>query len=92
MDLLYRFYIEGIVTVSCQMDFNIYPFDSHKCKFRMGSTGFPDSLMTFESTFSYSESTQRPLQYEVKLHLFLRYDLLAKVFLPRKSHFHTFLM
>ena len=33
----------------------------------MGSTGFPDSLMAFDSTFSFSESTQRPLQYSVRL-------------------------
>ena len=47
------------------MDFTKYPYDTHRCKFLMGSTGFPDSLMAFTSTFSFSSSSQRPLQYEV---------------------------
>ena len=57
--------MEGIVTVGCTMDFSSYPYDSHRCQFLMGSTGFPDTLMTFEATYSYSSKGQRPLQYTV---------------------------
>ena len=62
----FRFYMEGIVTTGCTMDFTKYPYDSHRCKYIMGSTGFADSLMRFDSTFSFSESAQRPLQYTVR--------------------------
>ena len=58
--------MEGIVTTGCTMDFTKYPYDSHRCKYIMGSTGFADSLMRFDSTFSFSESAQRPLQYTVR--------------------------
>ncbi len=58
--------MEGIVTTGCKMDFNSFPFDSHRCQVLFGSTGFPDSLMTFEAILSYSGASQRPLQYEVK--------------------------
>ena len=62
----FRFYMEGIVTTGCTMDFTKYPYDSHRCKYIMGSTGFADSLMRFDSTFTFSESAQRPLQYTVR--------------------------
>ena len=58
--------MEGIVTTGCTMDFTKYPYDSHRCKYIMGSTGFADSLMRFDSTFTFSESAQRPLQYTVR--------------------------
>ena len=58
--------MEGIVTTGCTMDFSKYPYDSHRCKYIMGSTGFADSLMRFDSTFTFSESAQRPLQYTVR--------------------------
>ena len=57
--------MEGIVTIGCNMDFSNYPYDSHRCQFLMGSTGFSDQLMTFQTTYSYSETGQRPLQYRV---------------------------
>ena len=62
----FRFYMEGIVTTGCTMDFSKYPYDSHRCKYIMGSTGFADTLMRFDSTFTFSESAQRPLQYSVR--------------------------
>ena len=58
--------MEGIVTTGCTMDFTKYPYDSHRCKYIMGSTGFADSLMRFDSTFTFLESAQRPLQYTVR--------------------------
>ena len=64
-----RFYSEGIVTIACSMDFIKYPFDSHQCKFLLGSTGYTYSRMRFTSTFSYSENGQRPLQYKVSTYL-----------------------
>ena len=65
------------------MDFSKYPYDSHRCKYLMGSTGFPDSLMAFDSTFSFSESTQRPLQYSVRL---LSTLLLNQFDMPIEEH------
>ena len=58
--------MEGIITIGCIMDFTKYPYDSHRCQFLMGSTGFSDQLMRFDGKFSYSESGQRPLQYTVR--------------------------
>ena len=48
-----------------------YPFDSHQCKFLLGSTGYTYSRMKFTSTFSYSENGQRPLQYKVNVYYLL---------------------
>ena len=54
------------------MDFAKYPFDSHRCKFLLGSTGYADEFMKFNSTFSYPSLEvigieQRPLQYWVRI-------------------------
>ena len=46
------------------MDFNDYPFDSHQCKFLIGSTGYSESFMKFKSDWSLNPQ-QRPLQYKV---------------------------
>ena len=58
------YFCEAIISVGCIMDFSVYPFDSHTCKFIMGSTGFSESYMTFKSGWSV-QSKQRPLQYRV---------------------------
>ena len=64
------FYSEGTVTIGCNMDFWKYPYDSHRCKYLMGSTGYPDTLMTFDSSTSYDPEGQRPLQYLVSSYVF----------------------
>ena len=76
--------MEGIVTTGCSMDFENYPYDKHRCKFLMGSTGFPDSLMAFNSTFTFSAGFQRPLQYEVKEYIII--SLASSLFLVSKHH------
>ena len=58
------YFCEAIISVGCIMDFSVYPFDSHTCKFIMGSTGFSESYMTFKSGWSVQRK-QRPLQYRV---------------------------
>ena len=60
-------YMEGIVTVGCSMDFSKYPYDTHRCKYLMGSTVYPDSLMAFNSSYSFSPDFQRPLQYQIDI-------------------------
>ena len=69
--LCYRYYAEGIVTIGCSMDFAKFPFDSHRCKFLLGSTGYNKNFMKFNTTYSYPAMEdigieQRPLQYWVK--------------------------
>ena len=69
--LCYRYYAEGIVTIGCSMDFAKFPFDSHRCKFLLGSTGYSKNFMKFNTTYSYPAMEdigieQRPLQYWVK--------------------------
>ena len=60
------YFIEGIITIGCNMEFNVYPFDAHTCTFLMGSTGYTTSFMNFKSTWSKGDiRPQRPLQYEV---------------------------
>ena len=54
------------------MDFAKFPFDSHRCKFLLGSTGYDKDFMKFNATYSYPAMEdigieQRPLQYWVKL-------------------------
>ena len=81
--ILFRYFAEGIVTIGCSMDFAKYPFDSHRCKFLLGSTGYSDDFMKFNSTFSYPAledigMKQRPLQYLVN-YLILTYLQYRKV-------------
>ena len=38
------------VTFLCPMRFDLYPLDSHICKFRVGSTNFDDKYMRFSGT------------------------------------------
>ena len=55
------------VTLSCQMDFKRYPFDSHQCPFLVGSFYHHNETVECTSTFFYSQDNQRTLQYMTRL-------------------------
>ena len=55
------------VTLSCQMDFTRYPFDSHQCPFRVGSFYHHNETIECTSTFIYRQESQRTLQYMTRL-------------------------
>ena len=48
---IYRVTIE----ISCQMDFNQYPFDNHICTFQVGSCKFSVTKMKWNKTFFISD-------------------------------------
>ena len=63
-----RYSNRAIITLSCDMDFERYPFDSHQCFFRAGSYAYHDKIVNCTSKVSYAyKAKQRNLQYVVKL-------------------------
>ena len=57
-----------IITLSCHMSFEKYPFDSHQCIFRAGSFAYHNEIVSCTSSQEYpDDSFQRSLQYVVKL-------------------------
>ena len=57
------------ITLSCQMDFNRYPFDSQTCPFRVSSYFEDDKIVrcTSELHNDYLDEFARTLQYKIKI-------------------------
>lgn len=51
------------ITISCKMNFDRYPLDSHECPFRIGSFYGTDDVVTCSSNYDYDEKNQRHLQH-----------------------------
>lgn len=64
------FDIKVTIVISCQMDFNDYPFDDHTCFFQVGSYFYDKNSVTCSSEFhdpkSKSNILERNLQHSVK--------------------------
>ena len=58
-----------VVTFSCPMRFDLYPLDSHICKFQVGSTNLDITRMKFSETdFKYDASARNTiLDYAVSV-------------------------
>lgn len=56
------------VTFLCPMRFDLFPLDSHVCKFRVGSTNLDMTRMMFaEAKVNYNEETRNTiLDYKVR--------------------------
>ena len=54
------YFSEGIITIGCNMEFDVYPFDAHVCSFLIGSTGYTTSFMNFKSTWSKGKLVIKP--------------------------------
>ena len=59
----------SMVTFSCPMRFDLYPLDSHVCKFRVGSTNLDITRMVFaETELGYDKTTRNTiLDYAVEM-------------------------
>lgn len=60
---------KATIEISCQMNFDMYPFDSHNCSFQVGSYFYDNNLMTCSSEFSdptlESDFVGRSLQHAI---------------------------
>ena len=58
-----------VVTISCPMRFDLYPLDSHVCKFQVGSTNLDITRMKFSETdFKYDPTSRNTiLDYAVSV-------------------------
>ena len=54
-------------TISCQMNFDSYPMDTHHCPFRISSYYGTDNMVTCISVYNYFKERQRSLQYSIKI-------------------------
>ena len=54
-------------TISCQMNFDNYPLDSHLCPFQISSYKDTEETVSCSSRYFYNETMQRSLQYYVSL-------------------------
>ena len=68
-----RYSTRVTILVSCYMDFEKYPFDSHSCHFRAGSYNNHDKIVRCTSKFNKGENDkglidmQRKLQYVINV-------------------------
>ena len=55
--------LRAVITISCHMNFNNYPLDSHTCPFQIGSYFGTVKTVTCSSYYEFDEDRQRSLQY-----------------------------
>ena len=56
------------IIISCQMNFDRYPLDSHECFFRIGSYINTDNTVRCTNLgFAFNKTRQRSLQYNIKI-------------------------
>ena len=55
------------IKISCQMDFEDYPWDTQECPFRIGSYYSAEDTVECDESFKYMEERQRSLQYSIKI-------------------------
>ena len=57
------------ISVSCQMNFDAYPLDSHMCPFRISSFYSAEETVTCTEELQYDKERQRSLQYIIDMAL-----------------------
>ena len=62
-----KYHTRADATISCQMNFDHYPLDSHICPFQISSYRSTEETVSCSSEFIYQEPIQRHLQYSVTL-------------------------
>ena len=62
---LFRYMTRVEVALTCQMNFENYPFDSQICPFRIGSFNDPHQIVNCTSKFTYYTELQRTQQYTI---------------------------
>ena len=60
-----RYVVRVRTVLSCQMDFHLYPFDSHECVFRAGSFYQHQDVVKCNSNFGHDPEYQRHLEYKI---------------------------
>lgn len=55
------------ISISCQMNFDDYPLDSHACQFQVGSYYDSQEVVRCNSHFIYDEARQRSLQHVIQI-------------------------
>ena len=73
------------ITFFCPMRFNMFPFDTHSCKFQVGSYSYDSSKMLFKTwSFGYSTKDKNsiPLDYDIRMYCFTACNAMIFVF-PR---------
>ena len=60
-----RYVVRVRTALSCQMDFHLYPFDSHECVFRAGSFYQHQDVVKCTSSFGHDPEDQRNLEYKI---------------------------
>ena len=63
---VFRFSMRSNILLSCYMDYEKYPFDSHHCHFRVGSYDNHDKVVKCTSNYENIDM-QRKLQYWIEL-------------------------
>ena len=53
--------------LSCEMNFDLYPFDSHECLLRLSSFSHHQDIVNCTSKFTYDHQHQRSLEYKIKM-------------------------
>ena len=64
---LMRYVARIEMVISCQMDFENYPFDSHNCTSQQGSFYNTQDVVDCTATFYHDSRKQRNLQYAVEV-------------------------
>ena len=55
------------ITISCQMNFDHYPLDTHQCPFRIGSYYSTEETVQCTDEYEFDTNRQRSLQYFIEI-------------------------
>ena len=66
-DKVLRYNVRVRTILSCEMNFDLYPFDTHKCVFRASSFYHHQDIVNCTSNFEYSSTHQRSLGFKIQM-------------------------
>ena len=66
-DKVLRYNSRVRAVLSCEMNFDLYPFDSHECVLRLTSFSHHQDIVNCTSKFIYYHEHQRSLEYKIKM-------------------------
>lgn len=66
-DKMITYLLSVNLKISCQMNFDNFPLDSHRCPFRIGSYYGTEEIVKCTSDYQFHEKRQRSLQHSIEI-------------------------
>ena len=60
-----QYYTTAFITVSCKMQFKMYPMDEQICNFHISSSKYTKDYITFNSSFEFDPESSQSQDFEI---------------------------